>query len=112
MVGAKQECQQGKSEKFTADCYGKQDWQRLDEISAGMRADFSHPIPASPVSHARRLSVLPVSGHTILCQESGGQLDIYRRIRIIAPILTQRQEAPLSHPAFMLFPKLLEPYPE
>jgi hypothetical protein len=91
VVGAKQEWQQGESGKFTADCYGKQDWQGLDEISAGMKADFSHPILASPVSRARRLSILPATGYTILYQESGGQPDFYRRIGIIAPILTQRQ---------------------
>ena len=61
-----------------------------------MKADFSHPILASPVFHARRLSILPAAGHTILYQESGGQPDIYRRIGIIAPILTQRQEELLT----------------
>jgi hypothetical protein len=76
MVGGKQEFWRGKSGKFTADCYGKQDWQGFDAISAGMKADFTHPIPAGPVFHARRLSILPVAGHTILYQGAGGQPDI------------------------------------
>jgi hypothetical protein len=35
--------------EYTTGASGKQDWQGLDEISNGMKADFSHPIPASPV---------------------------------------------------------------
>jgi hypothetical protein len=35
--------------EYSPGAYGKQDWQGLDGISGGMKADFSHPIPASPV---------------------------------------------------------------